>query len=109
MFGFGLGGEVNGHPSGAPLPTDLTFVKDDNVVCPSDMICIGDCTMTEFAMQPPVYIASPILGNPIEEILRSLGASIPGADAFPDVVAASRKRHNDRWNMAFCDGHIEAF
>jgi len=105
----GLGGDHRIGSTGPPLPSDITFVKDGSVVCPSDMVCVGDGTMLEFPTQPPVFLVHTVLGTPIEELLRSLGMSIPGGDNFPDVPAASRKRHNDRWNMSFCDGHVQAF
>jgi prepilin-type N-terminal cleavage/methylation domain-containing protein/prepilin-type processing-associated H-X9-DG protein len=81
-----------------------TFTGESKILSPSDMLCIGDATMwtgdlpisgcVELSM---VCIATPNFYN---EVMRGLPSSSP-------TVQVTRQRHGGRWNMGFCDAHVE--
>ena len=98
---FGLGAQSELCPfldvgsSGGPP------VREGHVVCPSDMIAMGDALTLgnpPFGVSqlfPCLYLnwLSDLQGAP-------LSAEFPG-------VALQRQRHGDRWNVLFCDSHVE--
>jgi prepilin-type N-terminal cleavage/methylation domain-containing protein/prepilin-type processing-associated H-X9-DG protein len=101
---FGLNGHHNASSYDNPsyLPT-----RENEVVSPSDMIALGDVFFDTF--QPPLKgfggldeafysDVGPALYN---EVMRGLPAGSP-------PVQATQKRHGGRWNIEFCDGHVES-
>ncbi len=110
-------GQFGGMGLGLRLPwtgTNLLPVLEGDVACPSDMIAMADA---------PVYPAgSSAVGK---DPVAGLPNLWPCGDAFPvwltDLGAAclppdlgfalrfQRQRHGDRWNVVFCDGHVEGF
>jgi prepilin-type N-terminal cleavage/methylation domain-containing protein/prepilin-type processing-associated H-X9-DG protein len=95
----GIGG-VTGHDEGAVPATRLT--RESEVIKPSDMIAVGDATLG----YPPLIsygLAWLELGM-FDPALR------PTADPTPDSIAKRQRyqrRHNGRFNMLFCDQHVE--
>ena len=101
VFGLGVESAEPGLPIWADKPR-----REEQIVSPSDMIAIGDAVLGsgidiskigfvplglwEFmdAFEKPYYT----------EIM--LGTNDP-------IVHAYRVRHNARWNIGFCDGHVE--
>ncbi len=81
-----------------------TFTGESKILSPSGMLCIGDATMwtgvvpisgcIELSM---VCISFPNFYN---EVVRGL----PSSSA---TVQVTRQRHGGRWNMGFCDAHVE--
>jgi len=98
----GLGWEANDRSVG---------VREAEVVCPSDMVAIGDAMLLDYG-GPSNSVACcgmDELCPAIEPIfLLELGypASIYSAD--PGYVYWPSKRHGGRWNVVFCDGHVES-
>jgi prepilin-type N-terminal cleavage/methylation domain-containing protein/prepilin-type processing-associated H-X9-DG protein len=91
----GLGGETTG-------PT-----RESAVLAPSEMIAVGDSEITPVDGAPNSVIGLPSAPYfPMEFRVLPPGTGVqpppPGAAA-----RAMISRHGDRWNMAFCDGHIE--
>jgi prepilin-type processing-associated H-X9-DG protein len=68
-------------------------IKDTEVKNPAQMIAIGDGTPVAFDRanliggDPNLYMIPHLIGN---------------KNAFS-------KRHNDKWNLVFCDGHVQTF
>jgi len=113
----GLGGvdvEDPPNPSHAGLtglyPNQLHLIRDSEVVAPSDMVAIGDAPLLYSDLVPPGFPTA----------MGFLDLSLVGVDAglelglFPSqsstdqgTVLLVRKRHGGRWNVVFCDGHVE--
>jgi prepilin-type processing-associated H-X9-DG protein len=112
----GLGGETtfssvftDGALGGPP-------VREGDVACPSDMIAIADALLGQWDCPAPAtydgmawgpYFLCPIGGSQAwEPDLGLLAPFDPGSyQAFQ--LGLQRKRHADRWNVLFCDGHVE--
>ena len=98
----------------ATMPPDPTL-RDSQVVNPSDMIAIGDAVLGRTL--PPD--GSPGLGASGDDDLSPVWASpsiatiwtILGEGPYNAAVAPAvgyvRQRHNGRFNVLFCDGHVE--
>ncbi len=99
-------------------------VHDGDIACPSGMIAIADAPLV--ARGPVMGAGLPPLGPPWlpfgpaglwptgePRLVWSLdlGASWNWHGGLPDLVVAAlrfqRQRHGDRWNVVFCDGHVE--
>jgi prepilin-type N-terminal cleavage/methylation domain-containing protein/prepilin-type processing-associated H-X9-DG protein len=92
--------------------TNLTQVacREATVVNPSDMIALGDATLI------PAGSGSPIPGCPAigffalnrAIVSRSCwNIAVRGLPSGDPAGEATRQRHGDRWNVSFCDGHVE--
>jgi prepilin-type N-terminal cleavage/methylation domain-containing protein/prepilin-type processing-associated H-X9-DG protein len=92
----GLGGGWFGNDS-------LKFTRESEVLSPSDMVCMGDAT---FWVNPPVA-GCPILGLALRSGDPSMDYEFTQGQPGKAGVQATRKRHEGRWNMTFCDGHVE--
>jgi prepilin-type N-terminal cleavage/methylation domain-containing protein/prepilin-type processing-associated H-X9-DG protein len=101
----GLAG--NSGAGGAIMP-----ITESMVVNPSDMIAIGDAAMSIDApewsapwvvgsAQLDLSIINPPFGTP------TFGYLALGLPASTPVERAFDKRHGARWNIGFCDGHVE--
>jgi prepilin-type N-terminal cleavage/methylation domain-containing protein/prepilin-type processing-associated H-X9-DG protein len=101
----GLGGywQLAGTNVGLPC-------REASVASPSDMIALGDATFEPNGDRPdspnsPVWGAFrlnwAIVCRPCwNTTMRGLPSGEPAAEA-------TRQRHGDRWNVSFCDGHVE--
>jgi prepilin-type processing-associated H-X9-DG protein/prepilin-type N-terminal cleavage/methylation domain-containing protein len=78
-----LGGTVDWRPN-----------REREILQPSDMIAVGDGPLLTFRNSPGV-VFDYILDNPVRS-----GGQLPGP-------SASDRRHSGRFNIAFCDGHVE--
>ena len=100
-----------GAPNGGvfmKLPDSLRCIRESQVLNPSEMLGIGDSYFSWFTEDPPGWprgISGVLLGDP-DLSLGFLNWSTfwPG---FEPPLA--RRRHNGRWNMLFCDGHVQMF
>ena len=116
----GLGG-VAVSPAEYPGPGDLRLLRDSGVLRPSDMVLIGDAKLLDFGQifgPSGVSFWGAFLGQmdlsgpypPISIELRT-GPWFPSADQEPVWTKSLdfiRKRHGNRWNVVFCDGHVES-
>lgn len=117
--GFGLSGAIF-----MEVGRNLAFVREDQVVNPSDMIAIGDAIITysDFNLfgDPPTKYDGAILLSPIEDMAPAadaevmwieLGLGVPGLNhltpALYKAVAANKARHWSQFNVVCCDGHVE--
>jgi len=103
-----LDGDGEPRASILSLGFDLTGkpVPDGAVVAPSQMISIGDAAMFTGIDQPPNEFQGFFVAPwPVGPVI-SQGAS-PGARPLLSLEKGMLRRHDGRWNMAFCDGHIE--
>jgi prepilin-type processing-associated H-X9-DG protein len=99
----GLGGNWQGW--GTPGPA--TFLRANKVLCPSDMVAVGDTCVLDIAN----YFADGFLClSAYDGTDSSLG--LTATLEYPDFNGAANakwlaRRHAGRWNFAFCDGHTE--
>jgi prepilin-type processing-associated H-X9-DG protein len=79
------------------------------VLAPSDMICMGEAVISCYPA--PSTIVWGETGLDAAALLRPESPYYSGVMyEFPgDVpgVQANKQRHGRRWNIGFCDGHIE--
>jgi prepilin-type processing-associated H-X9-DG protein/prepilin-type N-terminal cleavage/methylation domain-containing protein len=97
----------------AAMPPDPT-VRDSQIVNPSDMIAIGDAVLGRTL--PPDgspglgaagdYDLSPVMSPAIDTIWTILG-ELPHSPDLAPQVGYVRQRHDGRFNVLFCDGHVE--
>jgi prepilin-type processing-associated H-X9-DG protein len=102
---FGLAGDLDDRP-------DVRPTREAQVVTPSDMIGMGDAVFV-FYDDPHDWV--PIAGdqglfwgfmdyNPNGHFYNAVMYGVPGTR----TVRAMRNRHGGRWNIGFCDAHVEA-
>jgi prepilin-type N-terminal cleavage/methylation domain-containing protein/prepilin-type processing-associated H-X9-DG protein len=93
---------------GALFPGTARFVREAEVIVPSDMIAIGDSVLNGpgFGVAPNDVWGEDTLGDflYVEPFVISTNAP-----AFLSETAMSdmQKRHGGLWNVLFCDGHVE--
>lgn len=101
---------VNGGSE--PSARGLHGIRDIQVVCPTDMIAVGDATLI-----PDVWLN----GAPTPGWVRGVMAlnfvasradicwnpMMRGLLGGDTSVRATQQRHGGRWNIALCDGHVE--
>jgi prepilin-type N-terminal cleavage/methylation domain-containing protein/prepilin-type processing-associated H-X9-DG protein len=112
----GLGGKLaNVADKLMPLisdPESVLPLPASQVKVPSDMIALGDATLvwiTPYFMKNLYEIEAPVNYSgamllDINSHLNSLSKGWPGREG---TLQATKQRHNDTYNIVFCDGHIE--
>ncbi len=112
----GLGGvltKIAGAPGFEDLGNDLLRISEGKVKAPSDMIAIGDATLS--------WTPAPILrllydakvttdgydGWALLDINTRNLEQRPNYAGSEGVIQATRRRHNGIYNVVFCDGHAE--
>jgi prepilin-type N-terminal cleavage/methylation domain-containing protein/prepilin-type processing-associated H-X9-DG protein len=89
-------------------------VRESEVVAPSDMIAIGDAPVVLDANRkpqvggalPPVYAWFDL--SFFVEHRANYDAVMNGTPGNDTAVRAMQQRHRGRWNIGFCDGHVES-
>jgi len=103
-YQLGLGGEVlesSKHTFDGRvqigLPTSMRAIKEAQVLNPADMIALGDSVALETD-----------LGGPFEQTIgfADLSFAQPYIPTDPAFRNTWKKRHHDRFNLVFCDGHV---
>jgi len=94
-LGLGLRTRVT---SGAPL---MSAVPESDVLVPADMIAVGDAAMKVGAGRLDYW------GFEIGRAPDGRFSNGSPAPAFKDANRLARNRHRGRWNLVFCDGHVE--
>ena len=104
---------------GNPGPNEVRAVPEGDVVAPSDMIAVADAQLFVDVVGPsrPWNVlgsdwlgspASPGYGIPLllgmQRAFRCNGPRDHDADTAPFILA----RHGGRWNVVFCDNHVES-
>jgi len=90
--------------------------RESEVIKPSQMISIGDGPLAPTVLDPPTIYGwsdfsryegfndyRAVVGQPI--------LASPGMGTWPDgeklVAQSIKRRHLGRWNIAYCDGHVQ--
>ena len=115
ITGLGLGGNYISGQDG-PIFSPVYPVRESQVVCPSDMIAIGDGPMLPdfdryqdgIASFPvvfqPIYTVNSLSAFPEQRYYNDIMYGLPAGDL---AGQAMKQRHGGPWNMGFCDGHVE--
>ena len=90
----GLGG-LN-YPGGSTAP-----VRENQVVSPSDMIAMGDAFFGENPLGGHFYLEFVFINPSFYDL------TVRGLPPGNTATQAMRQRHGGRWNIGFCDGHVE--
>jgi prepilin-type N-terminal cleavage/methylation domain-containing protein/prepilin-type processing-associated H-X9-DG protein len=102
-FHLGLGGEILSRSQASTnkgLPTSMRAIKDSEVIRPGNMIALGDSIAVSFAQGP-----HSITGGFSDLSMAVVnGATLLKEPAYTETW---KKRHKDRFNVTFCDGHVE--
>jgi general secretion pathway protein G len=78
-------------------------IREDEVLRPANMFAIADASpIPRFA--PPLWLERYDLSTAIGGLYPFTSPALPGNES---LLAAVRRRHSGRWNVLFCDGHIE--
>jgi prepilin-type processing-associated H-X9-DG protein len=89
-------------------------ISDAQVRAPSDMIAIGDATLNwDLAAIVRAYFGLEVGhdsydGWALMDINVRNKEERPNFDGSKGVIQATLKRHSGRYNIVFCDGHVEA-
>jgi len=112
VFDGGLGGVELGSDPNHPRGT-FDSARESQVVNPSQLIAIGDSQMWQSAEGA---VPSVIGGYSSAPMFNSVGCSLvdrqlgTGGPLSPLLRAEEGmvRRHGNRWQMVFCDGHVES-
>lgn len=110
----GLGGNVLVPTAeNAPAPSEIVLTPDSAVVRPSDMILIADAQPIDLPdsawdVLGNFHGTSELIGiyHGVRYEVRGPGWNHPEDSTLKDQQWY-QKRHGNRWNVAFCDGHVE--
>ena len=110
------GQSMDGFYSAPFSPENIRPIRENEVVAPSDMIAIGDAIIGAGfwggadAFIPGALWAHDDLSPHSYQTAAILGIGAPGPFSRADIAlmrAAVKRRHGGRWNVVFCDGHVE--
>lgn len=109
----GLNGYFSDNSTG-DATTYFRSVRESEIVTPSDMISIGDAPVVLDAnrkpqlggVPPPVYTWFDL--SFFVDHQANYDAVLNGLPGNDTAVHAMQQRHGARWNMGFCDGHVES-
>lgn len=82
--------------------TNWVAVRESAVVNPSDMIAFGDCVISGAGWPGPPVFGDTHLENELLACTSTEATYKEMAWEYP-----LKRRHSFRWNIAFCDGHVE--
>jgi prepilin-type N-terminal cleavage/methylation domain-containing protein/prepilin-type processing-associated H-X9-DG protein len=81
--------------------------RENSVVSPCDMFALGDATLWPDSSNPPSYVYGLFPLNAAVTSRYAWNVNVRGLPSGDPAAQACRQRHNGRWNVAFCDGHLE--
>lgn len=110
-YGLGLGGKLWALVDTMTQVESPTPTREAQVLYPSDMIAMGDAALFPDRFGFGHVRGSLWLGIPLDVNWAGgfWNTTVRGLPANDSSVAALRRRHNGRWNIGFCDGHVESF
>jgi prepilin-type N-terminal cleavage/methylation domain-containing protein/prepilin-type processing-associated H-X9-DG protein len=103
-WALGLGGEglvAMGENSPIVPPNGCRANRESEVRNPADMIAIGDAWL--WPVNGKIWA-----DGFLNDCLR-IGASVPSFEGWPFYERQQRPRHEAKFNIWFCDGHVEKF
>jgi prepilin-type processing-associated H-X9-DG protein len=112
-MGVGLGGErLVADTLPATGPNDYRTNREKEILRPSDMIAVGDSFILRVWSDtaPPGGWSWPEFWGPDELDTNThvyQGSNPPWSGWGAYFVSPQQRRHGGRFNVAFCDGHVE--
>ena len=109
----GLGGiQLKDMIPSQPGPADIRPTRAIEVIFPSDMVYMFDAhlmDMSGFPPPAPTFGGTLSTSGPFIETDYELGERLggPPEELAAKVFSIVRKRHSGRWNVVFCDDHVE--
>ena len=96
-------------------PGPLNVFQEIGAVNPSDLICLGDALIWTFVNQDPSWPRILIEGTVLSPVSSPAMALWPEFGLLPKLEVPegdewrklTRRRHGGRFNITFCDGHVE--
>jgi prepilin-type N-terminal cleavage/methylation domain-containing protein/prepilin-type processing-associated H-X9-DG protein len=88
-----------------------TAVRESDVSAPAEMIALGDATLSFVDFGQSDAFPVPLPPNPFVTglgVLSKDGSFRLTPDPANEARKAVRQRHRNRYNIAFCDGHLES-
>jgi prepilin-type processing-associated H-X9-DG protein len=84
-------------------------VRESGVQVPSDMIALADASLSRYsgALAAGDCYGSPMLSDYPPGLFLEFGLGNSSVPSFIDEWRLMKKRHGGRWNVSFCDGHVE--
>ncbi len=113
----GLGGIIT-RPGSPPdniiRPGGVTPIREQEVVCPSDMIVLGDSqidAMDLTGLGTLVWTSTRFVDMILfDSALLEMGLPTASNIGNPQAgVGFVQRRHAARWNVQFCDAHVQSF
>ncbi len=95
------------------LRAGVTRIRENRVLSPSSMIALGDATLTwtprffHGALYGVERAQDTYDGMGLLDINSRNGVERPNYAGSAGVIKATRKRHDGRYSIVFCDGHVE--
>jgi len=94
------------------LTGGMLTVKESMVKNPSDMIALGDAHLIyvwpgEMMAYGPEYAKDNYSGMGLLDINSRYGVQRPLWPGSEGIIDATSKRHRDKYNISFADGHVE--
>jgi len=114
-YGYNYSGISGSWPLGAPplgigLSSQGRPVRESEVVSPSAMVAIGDA---------PIITVGFVMGGPVMPAVGISDLSYFWGWEYADDLDSrrsvwpaptfNRRRHQNRWNVSYCDGHVETW
>ena len=93
------------------MGANVAPVREGAVLCPSDMVAVGDAFLYPWPMDTPPWPVGMVDLCPVNYgafwslDLGHQRGNAPALDAI--ALGWQRRRHGDRWNVVFCDAHVE--
>jgi prepilin-type N-terminal cleavage/methylation domain-containing protein/prepilin-type processing-associated H-X9-DG protein len=101
-YGYNAGGEMGPALGGIYAGGNWLPVPETQVVSPSDMIAVADSIMNPYG-----GIVSGVGDYRMFQESHYFMAAVYGLPAGNPAVQAMKQRHGGRWNVVFCDAHVE--
>jgi prepilin-type N-terminal cleavage/methylation domain-containing protein/prepilin-type processing-associated H-X9-DG protein len=102
-FGYNVTGAMEW--GGLRGPDSESGARESQVAVPSDMIAVGDAPLM-WDLPPPRPYGITMLNVVWYDYYKN--KVLPGKPADDPAVRAMGQRHGGRWNMGFCDAHVES-
>ena len=102
---YGLGGDtLVGTPKDA---NDYRVTRESEVRNPSHMVSLGDAPFFYFEYAAIAIVGYADISGAVAGFARSGIPPDASVHMAPEEWLCVQKRHRGRWNVAFCDGHVE--
>jgi prepilin-type N-terminal cleavage/methylation domain-containing protein/prepilin-type processing-associated H-X9-DG protein len=103
-----VGGEVQLHSLGHWYSGGTQPVRESEVAVPSQLIATGDSPLLSADGLPTGDIIGLCVAPSPQNGLIAHDLNLASARPYDPSEIATLQRHSGKWNMGFCDGHVES-